>query len=86
MSEAAVLALAAKLIRAMNIQDPVFLSDCQQLVSFLNKADMWPPHWNIKCLIQKFINHLNHRHKSLQDVKEPEHYGTQLSQAGHTIG
>jgi LPS O-antigen subunit length determinant protein (WzzB/FepE family) len=39
MAEAAALALAAKIALALGIQSPVFLSDNQKLVTFLNGSD-----------------------------------------------
>jgi hypothetical protein len=36
MAEAAALALGAQLLKAMQVHQPFFLSDNQQLVSFLN--------------------------------------------------
>ena len=45
MAEAAALAIAA-----MVFNNTVFLSDCQQLVGFLNQSDLThPPDWRIKC-------------------------------------
>jgi hypothetical protein len=43
MAEAAALALAATVNDALNINDATFLSDCQQLVHFLNDADQTNP-------------------------------------------
>lgn len=62
MSEAAALALAAIITREMKLQQVNFLSDSQQMVTFLNMANKsLPPHWNIKFLAQEFLNHVpNH--------------------------
>jgi len=49
MAEAASLALAAQVIQRLNITNCNFLSDCEQLVHFLNMADHSdPPDWRIK--------------------------------------
>jgi hypothetical protein len=60
MAEATALALAAQIAFSLGIiiNCPIFLSDNQQLVTFLNGRDhTHPPHWNIKRFItQSFIN------------------------------
>jgi hypothetical protein len=57
MAEAAALALAAQIASTLGIHDPIFLSDNQQLVAFLNGTDHdHPPDWSIKSLTQSFIN------------------------------
>ena len=43
MAEAAALALAAVLNDALNFDNTAFLSDCQQLVDFLNQNDHTHP-------------------------------------------
>jgi hypothetical protein len=43
MAEAASLALASSLIQAFNIDNCSYLSDCQQLVHFLNMNDLTNP-------------------------------------------
>jgi hypothetical protein len=61
MVEAASLALASSITRAMNIHNCNFLSDCQQLVQFLNKDDLSnPPDWRIKPFTQVFSNNAAH--------------------------
>ena len=51
MAEAVALALAASVTEAMNLSNVNFLSDCQQLVHFLNAADQNNPlDWRIKYL------------------------------------
>ena len=58
MAKAASLALAAIVIHRLNINGCSFLSDCEQLVQFLNKADCsTPPDWRIKPFTQTFLNH-----------------------------
>jgi hypothetical protein len=57
MAEAAALALGAQLLKALQVHQPFFLSDNQQLVSFLNGTDHTnPPQWEIKPFTQTFIN------------------------------
>jgi len=57
MAEAAALALAAQIVSAIGIQCPIFLSDNQQLVTFLNGSDHTnPPQREIKRFTQSFIN------------------------------
>lgn len=57
MAEAAAMAMAASIISALRIQNPVFLTDNQELVSFFNgdNHDL-PPRWEIKPYTQLFIN------------------------------
>lgn len=58
MAEAAAIALAVQIIQSMNLTNISFLSDCQQLVHFLNTADHSnPPDWRIKHFTQLFTNH-----------------------------
>lgn len=43
---------------SLQIQDPSFLSNNQQLVNFINANDhSTPPHWSIKTYTQSFFNH-----------------------------
>jgi len=58
MDEAAALALAAQIALTLGINCPIFLSDNQQLVTFLNGSDhSHQPHWDIiKYFTQSFIN------------------------------
>lgn len=57
MAETAALSLAAVVSNRMKLQQVNFLSDNQQIVSFLNMANRsTPPHWNIKFLTQEFLN------------------------------
>jgi hypothetical protein len=61
MAEAAALALASSITQAMQIHNCNFLSDCQQLVHFLNKPHLSnPPDWRIKPFTQHFANNANH--------------------------
>jgi hypothetical protein len=58
MAEAASLALAASVIHRLNINGCNFLSDCEQLMHFLNMTDRsTPPDWRIKPFTQSFHNH-----------------------------
>jgi hypothetical protein len=43
MAEAAALALAARVNESLNFDNTTFLSDCQQLVHFLNQQDHTHP-------------------------------------------
>jgi hypothetical protein len=63
MAEAAVLALAAAVTAQLEMYHTNFLSDNQELVSFINSRDQSnPPDWRIKHLIQLFINYTHQRH------------------------
>jgi hypothetical protein len=54
-AEAAVIAFAAALLNNMNFQQVSFLSDCAQLVPFLNSLDHTdPPDWRMKIYTQVF--------------------------------
>jgi hypothetical protein len=58
MVEAVALALASTITARINLTETNFLSDCEQLVHFLNKEDLTnPPEWTIKPLTQMFANH-----------------------------
>jgi ribonuclease HI len=62
MAEAAAIALAIDVAQCMNLTNISFLSDCQQLVHFLNAADHSnPPDWRIKHFTQLFSNHSRSR-------------------------
>jgi len=64
-AEAAALALAATVNDALNINNTTFLSDCQQLVHFLNDKDQTiPPEWKIKL----FANCSAHRRSKIFKV------------------
>jgi hypothetical protein len=53
MAEAAALALASTINDRLNFNNTSFLSDCQQLVQFLNAIDQTnPPDWKIKFFTQ----------------------------------
>jgi hypothetical protein len=57
MAEAAALGLAATVIDLLNFDNAAFLSDCSQLVQFLNDADQdHPPDWRMKPFTQLFAN------------------------------
>jgi hypothetical protein len=57
MAEAAALALASTVTDRMNLQGINFLSDCAQLVQFLNMQDHTnPPDWRSKHFTQIFSN------------------------------
>jgi len=56
MAEAAALALAAALVQRLQFTGTNFLSDNQQLGSFLNSPDhSTPPDWRMKHLTQQYI-------------------------------
>ncbi|XP_066323836.1 AUGMIN subunit 1-like [Miscanthus floridulus] len=58
MAEAASLAIASLVTHSLNINYCNYLSDCEQLVHFLNMADLSnPPDWRIKPFSQIFSNH-----------------------------
>lgn len=62
MAEAASLALAALVINTLNITSCNYLSDCEQLVHFLNMGDLSnPPDWRIKPFTQIFHNNSRNR-------------------------
>jgi hypothetical protein len=57
MAETVALGLAAILNEALNFAHMTFLSDCQQIVDFLNQNDhTHPPDWRIKFYTQLFNN------------------------------
>jgi ribonuclease HI len=57
MTEAAGLALAVQITQLMELTNITFLSDCQQLVQFLNASDHTnPPDWRIKHFTQLYCN------------------------------
>jgi hypothetical protein len=57
MVEVAAMALAAKLMNVRNFNDVGYLSDCSQLVQFLNAEDhSHPPDWRTKAFTQIFDN------------------------------
>jgi hypothetical protein len=69
MAEAAALALAVVLNSKLNFNNTCFLSDCQQLVHFLNGADQnHPPDWRIKPFTQLFRNHANQGHANIYKI------------------
>ena len=56
-AEAASLALASSIIKALNIANFNYFSDCQQLVQFLNMQDLAnTPEWTIRPFTQVFCN------------------------------
>jgi hypothetical protein len=58
MAEATSLALAVSIIDRLNINGCSFLSDCEQLVHFINLADHSnPPDWRIKPFTQIYHNY-----------------------------
>ncbi|XP_066388478.1 uncharacterized protein [Miscanthus floridulus] len=69
MAKAAALALAATLNDRLNFNNTTFLSDCQQLVHFLNAADQnHPPDWRIKSYTQLFRNTAYPRHAKIYKI------------------
>jgi len=62
MAEAAALAVAALINQSLSFTNTTFLSDCQQLVEFLNQPDLThPPDWRMKCFTQIFHNSTLHQ-------------------------
>jgi hypothetical protein len=62
MAEAVALAVATLVIQSLSFTNTVFLSTCQQLVDFLNQADLThPPDWRIKCFTQTFYDSTIHQ-------------------------
>jgi len=58
MAEATRLALASAISYNLNLSGVNFLSDCEQLVRFLNKNDISdPPNWRIKYFTQSIANY-----------------------------
>jgi hypothetical protein len=58
MAEAASLALAFAVSHGLNLSGVHFLSDCEQLVHFLNKNDISnPPDWRVKCFTETFASY-----------------------------
>jgi hypothetical protein len=69
MAEAAALALAARVNDSLNFDNTTFLSDCQQLVHFLNQQDQThPPEWRMKPFTQSFTNLSTHRHGKILKI------------------
>lgn len=69
MAEAAALALAARIISALDIHAPTFLLDNRQLVTFFNGKDIDnPPHWEIKLFTQSFINLMSNRNSKILKI------------------
>ena len=57
MAEATTLALATSVASLINLHNPNYLSDNQELVPFLNNTNFSSPsNWRIKVLTQKFID------------------------------
>jgi hypothetical protein len=66
MAEAISLAFAATVAETLNLSNVNFLSDCQQLVHFLNAADQSnPPDWRIKPFTQMFSNYAKSRESKI---------------------
>jgi hypothetical protein len=69
MAEAAALALAAMVNDRLNFNNTAFLSDCQQLVHFLNTTDQtYPPDWRIKPFTQIFTNCSAYRQAKIFEI------------------
>ena len=60
MAEAAAVALAAPIVSGLNIQNPFFLSNNQELVSFFDGFDhTTPPQWEIKSFrVSSMVRHI----------------------------
>ena len=70
MAEAAALALAATVTHHFHLQHTNFLSDCQELVSFLTDSDgANPPDWRIKPFTQLFINNTYQRSTGIFKIR-----------------
>jgi hypothetical protein len=73
MAEAASFALAASIIHMLNINCCSFLSDCEQLVHFLNLADLTnPPDWRIKPFTQIFHNITRNRTSRIYKISRSQ--------------
>jgi hypothetical protein len=69
MAEAASLALASEVTKAMNIQHCHFLSDCRQLVHFLGTQDLTnPPDWRSKPFTQRFTINATQTHSRVHNI------------------
>lgn len=69
MVEAAGLALASVITTNLNLAGVNFLSDSEQLVSFLNQQEHSnPPDWQIKPLMQIFINNATARASKIYKI------------------
>jgi len=70
MAEAAALALAATVTPHLHLKHTYFLSDCQELVSFLTDSDgAHPPNWRIKPFTQLFINNTYQRSTGIFKIR-----------------
>jgi len=70
MAEAVSLAFAATVAETLNLSNINFLSDCQQLVHFLNAVDQSnPPDWRIKPFTQMFSNYARSRESKIFKIK-----------------
>jgi len=70
MAEAASLALASAIIDKLNLSGINYLSDCDQLVQFLNADELSnPPDWRIKHFTQAFSNHSRGRSSKLYKIQ-----------------
>jgi hypothetical protein len=69
MAEAASLALASAVSHSLNLSGVHFLSDCEQLVHFLNKNDISnPPDRRIKCFTETFANNARGNSASIHKI------------------
>ena len=69
MAEAAAMALATPVTSALSIQNTIFLTNNQLLVSFFNGTDFSsPPIWDIKPFTQSFINTTNNNNSRVLKV------------------
>jgi hypothetical protein len=84
MAEAAALALAVNVTHHMNLTNINFLSDCDQLVQFLNAADHSnPPDWRIKYFTHcSPTNQLAGTLTYPQDQHAFKHHGEYTSSSG----
>jgi len=80
MAEAAALALAATINDRLSFHNTTFLSDCQQLVHFLNAADQeHPSDWRIKSYTQLFKTRADHRQAKILQINR------NLNTTAHTL-
>lgn len=69
MAEAAALALAAAVNDRLNVNNTTFLSDCQNVVQFINAADQSTPlEWRILPFTQLFLNLTTNRRSGLYKI------------------
>jgi hypothetical protein len=79
MAEAAALALATIVTHCLNLQPVNFLSDNQQMVSFLNSPDQEnPPDWRIKYFTQLIANYTDRRNARFYRIQRAQNQTTDV--------